>query len=92
MSRKFSLTYKILAKIIRIPFVLTTKRHWYGMENLPEQGGFLAVSNHVSDFDSMTFLHYLVDNGVPVRILAKAELFKVPLLGWALRNPQITYL
>lgn len=85
MPRKFTKTYKIIATIVKLPFIITTKRHWYGTENLPETGGFIAVANHVTDFDSMTFMHYLVNNNIPVRIMAKAELFKVPLLGRALK-------
>ncbi|QPK93885.1 1-acyl-sn-glycerol-3-phosphate acyltransferase [Actinomyces sp. zg-332] len=85
MSKKMSKTYKVIASIVSVPVLITTKRHWYGIENLPKEGGFLVVANHVTDLDSLTFMHYLVANGIPARIMAKAELFKVPLLKQALK-------
>lgn len=85
MNRKITKTYNVLAKIIRTPFALFIKKNWYGAQNLPTDGGFIAVANHVSEIDSMTFMHYMFNNGVPMKIMAKAELFKVPLLGWALK-------
>lgn len=86
MARTFSRPYKAAVNLARLPVMAITRRHWEGAENLPESGGFIAVSNHISEFDSMTFMHFLVDNGIPVRVMAKKELFKVPGLGWLMRS------
>ncbi len=54
-----------------------------GRENLPgKDGSFVIVSNHESLAD-ITALYYL---GIQFRWLSKAEVFKVPLVGWAMRN------
>jgi 1-acyl-sn-glycerol-3-phosphate acyltransferase len=54
----------------------------YGAEHVPSKGRLLVVANHASDFDPP-----IVSNCVrrPVSYMAKEELFKVPLLGRAIR-------
>jgi 1-acyl-sn-glycerol-3-phosphate acyltransferase len=64
---------------------LMTKKDWHGAEHLPKEGGFIAVSNHVTYADPLTFAHYLYNNGCPPRFLAKDGLFKAPVIGWILR-------
>ncbi|MDO4612755.1 MAG: lysophospholipid acyltransferase family protein [Actinomycetaceae bacterium] len=86
MPRSFSLPYRLAVALARIPVGMITRPHWSGEENLPTTGGFIAAANHISEFDSMTFMHFLVDNGVPVRVMAKKELFDVPGLGWLMRS------
>jgi 1-acyl-sn-glycerol-3-phosphate acyltransferase len=58
---------------------------WRGAENLPKQGGFIAAANHVTEFDALTFAHFLFDHGYEPRIMAKRSLFTVPVLGSILR-------
>ncbi|MDO5727884.1 MAG: lysophospholipid acyltransferase family protein, partial [Bowdeniella nasicola] len=60
---------------------LYTKPTWIGAEKLPS-GGFIAVSNHVTNIDALTFGHFLVGNDVPVKFMAKQELFDTPIVGW----------
>lgn len=77
--------YVWMARIIR-PFLLaTTKRTWTGTENFPE-GAFLAAANHMTNIDPLVTAHFLYDNHRPPRIMAKASLFKAPVLGWLLRH------
>lgn len=85
-----SRTYRVLAGLIRPLLFATTVRDWKGAEHLPTQGGFVAAGNHLSNFDPLTFAHFLYDNGRAPRVLAKSSLWKVPGLGWALsRSGQI---
>jgi len=49
-----------------------------GIANLPKTGGVVVVSNHGSHLDPPILGHAL---GRPVAFMAKAELFKVPLLS-----------
>ncbi|MDU0969075.1 MAG: lysophospholipid acyltransferase family protein [Actinomycetaceae bacterium] len=86
MTGTFSPVYRFSKNVARVPVGWVTRRHWEGAENLPREGGFIAAANHISEFDSMTFMHFLVDNGIPVRVMAKKELFSVPALGWLLRQ------
>src|SRR5690625_6285669 len=46
----------------------------------------IADANHVTAYDPLVVAHYLYDSGRPPTILAKASLFKVPVLGWVLRK------
>jgi 1-acyl-sn-glycerol-3-phosphate acyltransferase len=52
-----------------------------GLENLPADGAYVIVSNHQSLADIPLISHLRID----AKWLAKAELFRVPLLGWMLR-------
>lgn len=81
-GRELPLTYRAVVAVLRPPLALMTERHWRGEENLPPEGGFIAVSNHVTNLDPLTFAHFLVDHDIPVKFLAKAELFRVPVVGW----------
>jgi 1-acyl-sn-glycerol-3-phosphate acyltransferase len=63
-----------------------TKRDWRGTENLPETGGVIVVTNHVSHVDPLTFAHFLFDNGRLPRYLAKEVLFRLFFVGQVLRG------
>lgn len=55
-----------------------------GRENIPE-GGFMVCANHSSYLDP-AYLALALDTSVPVRFMAKASLFKIPLLGRMFRK------
>lgn len=73
--------YRFLVSVIRPIIMRLTDRHWRGMENLPARGGYLVAPNHLSNLDPVTFAHALIDNDVPVKMLAKSELFAIPVFG-----------
>lgn len=77
--------YRNVARIVRPVLRAVTRRDWHGSEHLPTQGGFIAAANHLTNFDPLTFAHYLYDNGFAPKILAKSSLFTVPVLGPVLR-------
>jgi 1-acyl-sn-glycerol-3-phosphate acyltransferase len=54
----------------------------YGVENVPQSGPLIVVSNHASYFDPP-----IISNCVrrPVAYMAKEELFKVPVLAQAIQ-------
>src|SRR5674476_649403 len=52
-----------------------------GAENFPASGGFVVCPNHISYVDVFAFAHFLYDNGHPPFFLAKAGVFKIPILG-----------
>jgi 1-acyl-sn-glycerol-3-phosphate acyltransferase len=66
------LTTSLMAPMVRYRF--------YGTENLPKSGGFIAAANHVSDFDALTFTDFLLQNGYHPRVLAKRSLFNTPVV------------
>jgi 1-acyl-sn-glycerol-3-phosphate acyltransferase len=78
--------YRVVKAILRPPLQLLTKRDWRGGENLHTSGGVILAMNHMSWFDPLVAAHFCNDNGRPVRFLAKAEIFKIPVLGKMLKS------
>jgi 1-acyl-sn-glycerol-3-phosphate acyltransferase len=85
-QRRLPGTYRLARAVLRPLFMLLTKRDWRGAEHLPETGGFVACSNHMSHVDPLTFAHFLLDQGHPPYFLGKEEVFRVPVIGWVLRG------
>lgn len=52
-----------------------------GLEHLDSRKSYIVVSNHQSFFDIFSLLGHLP---LQFRWIAKAELFRIPLLGWAM--------
>ena len=78
--------YRFAARGAIIPFLkMVSRQRVTGLANIPRQGGFIAVANHLTDLDSLTAMRAMVDADVPVYSLAKSTLFKVPVLGSILR-------
>jgi 1-acyl-sn-glycerol-3-phosphate acyltransferase len=59
------------------------KVEFEGLENIDHLGSFVLVANHQSMFDIMALLAYFPR---PVRFVAKKELLKIPIFGFALRK------
>jgi 1-acyl-sn-glycerol-3-phosphate acyltransferase len=70
--------YAIGQNLFRIIFFGIFRLKVIGRDNIPAAGGVILCSNHISNLDPP-----LLGTPVPrkVRFMAKAELFKVPLLG-----------
>jgi 1-acyl-sn-glycerol-3-phosphate acyltransferase len=56
-----------------------------GVENLPREGAYVLAPNHNSEFDPLVVAVAVWRAGRAPRFLAKESLFKVPVLGAALR-------
>ncbi|WP_214323322.1 lysophospholipid acyltransferase family protein [Nonomuraea sediminis] len=65
---------------------LLIKKDWRHGERIPRKGGVIIAVNHLSWTDPVLISHFLYNNGRWPVILAKAGLFKVPLLGRAVRG------
>lgn len=76
--------FRFVAALIRPQLMVLTRRDWRGGEHLPA-GGVVVSTNHVSNLDPLTFGHFLWDNGRVVRYLAKASVFRVPIVGRIIR-------
>lgn len=66
-----------------ILFVAGIKVTVRGLENLDPNGTYIFMPNHQSNFDIPVLLSWLP---FQFRWLAKAELFKIPLFGYAMRR------
>lgn len=81
-------TWKFGAGLLIPLLKLISKEEWRGIENIPQSGAMIAISNHISYLDPLIFAHFLYGNGRAVRFLGKASLFKVPIVGWILRHAE----
>jgi 1-acyl-sn-glycerol-3-phosphate acyltransferase len=86
VSRELGTSYRIAVGVLRPTMQLLTRHAWQGAENLPTSGGFIVCSNHISDSDPVALAHFLYDNGHPPYFLAKAALFKPPVIGRIIRG------
>ncbi|MCU0529463.1 MAG: 1-acyl-sn-glycerol-3-phosphate acyltransferase [Cyanobium sp. Prado107] len=78
-----SLTYGLISSLLVFPvFRLPLRGRVAGAGHVPRQGGLVVVANHGSHLDPPLVGHAL---GRPVAFMAKAELFRVPLLGPIIR-------
>jgi len=57
-----------------------------GEENLPAQGGYLLVPNHLSNVDPLCLCWYFMKRDTAVRFLAKKSMFSVPVFGWIIKG------
>ncbi len=78
-----SLTYRLISYLLVFPvFRLLFRGRTAGNANVPLEGALVVVANHGSHLDPPLLGHAL---GRPVAFMAKAELFRVPLLGPIIR-------
>ena len=74
---------KLLIAFLRLLFRLIMKMEVQGLENFPLDGPVVIACNHVTNFDVFPMQFSLPR---PIFFMAKAELFKFPLMDVALRN------
>jgi 1-acyl-sn-glycerol-3-phosphate acyltransferase len=80
-----TLGWRILAGIV-IPFLLLVGRYRFRhLERIPASGAFVLAPNHYTNFDPLVSAYALWRAGRVPRFLAKAGLFRVPVLGAILR-------
>ena len=73
------LIYQLVSKFLVLPiYKFVFKGHLIGRENIPQKDAFIMVSNHGSLLDPPLLGHALGRN---ISFMAKAELFKIPLIG-----------
>jgi 1-acyl-sn-glycerol-3-phosphate acyltransferase len=84
--RHIGFWYRLAVVILKPLLTVLTKRDWRGAEHLPETGGVVVVTNHVSHVDPLTFAHFLYDNARLPRFLGKEVLFRVFFVGAVLRG------
>ncbi|MFZ8756592.1 lysophospholipid acyltransferase family protein [Microbacterium sp. HMH0099] len=74
-----------LAAIIVPAVGLFARIEIHGAENLPREGAYVIAPNHNSEFDPLIVAVAVWRTGRAPRFLAKESLFRVPVLGAALR-------
>ena len=77
------LIYQLVSKLIVLPiYKFVFKGQLIGRENIPQKDSFIMVSNHGSLLDPPFLGHALGRN---ISFMAKAELFKIPFLGFVIK-------
>ena len=77
------LIYQLVSKFFVFPiYKFVFKGHLIGRDNIPQKGSFIMVSNHGSLLDPPLLGHALGRN---ISFMAKAELFKMPILGFIIK-------
>lgn len=79
--RHYPRVLRILAPPLKAVLRLLGSKDWHGTENLHRPGGMIVAANHITELDPVSTAHVLYNNGLPPRIMAKAELFRMPVLG-----------
>jgi 1-acyl-sn-glycerol-3-phosphate acyltransferase len=74
-------TYRRLASFAGWLLRRLVDQDWDEAAALPATGPVIVVSNHISDFDPPSLGHYLIWQGRWPRALAKADLWKIPVIG-----------
>lgn len=80
------LVYRGLVGSVRSIVPLLTRRHFINLDKVPRTGGALVVSNHTSNYDTIALGDFLVRAGRYPRFLGKAELWRLPFIGWLARQ------
>lgn len=78
--------YHAIAHLAQLVMPLLARRKWAGQEHIPQQGPVIVVANHISNFDPIVLGEYLIWSGRWPRFLGKADIWRVPLLGWVARQ------
>lgn len=76
---------RVVRFLLRPILMRLTRRDWQGQENLPATGGFVLAPNHVSHLDPFLIGHFMLDNNVAPRFLAKDALFSIRIIGRLMR-------
>jgi 1-acyl-sn-glycerol-3-phosphate acyltransferase len=76
--------FRFLAFMV-LPFMYLVARYeLHNPEKIPKTGAFVLAPNHYSEIDPLVMGLAMWKLGRMPRFLAKASLFKVPVVGWAL--------
>ena len=77
------LIYQLVSKLFVFPiYKFLFKGQLIGRDNIPQKDSFIMVSNHGSLLDPPLLGHALGRN---ISFMAKAELFKIPFLGFIIK-------
>lgn len=84
--REPNAVFAVAGRVAYLPLLALSSYEVRGAEKLPETGAFVLAPNHYSNFDPLANAFVLWRLGRIPRFLAKASLFKAPVLGWILKH------
>jgi 1-acyl-sn-glycerol-3-phosphate acyltransferase len=74
-------TISTVVKILNAIMEPLTTRDWRYQDKVPQTGGVIFVPNHISNADPLAVGQYLAFSGRWPRFLAKASVFRIPVIG-----------
>lgn len=77
--------YDFIVRCVRMLSWCVARIEIEGLERIPQEGGVILVSNHISYADPL-LLGGAITRRRRVRALAKESLFRAPIVGWILRK------
>ncbi|MCR9199384.1 MAG: 1-acyl-sn-glycerol-3-phosphate acyltransferase [Planctomycetaceae bacterium] len=83
MPHRRNLLWNLIHVIVYLPLRCWLRTRVIGKENLIDESGGVLIANHQSYLDPLFVAVRLTR---PVSYLARDSLFKVPLIGWIVRN------
>lgn len=75
----------LLASLLLPPWSLMARYRFTPESKLPETGPFILAPNHYSEIDPLAMGAAVWHLGRVPRFMAKASLFKIPVVGWLLK-------
>ena len=84
--RRLGFWRRLVVALVKPVLTVWTRRTWTGLEHIPATGGVIIVSNHLSHADPLVCAHFVYDAGRWPRFLAKASVFRVPVVGAIIRR------
>lgn len=85
-GREKTAIFRLLAAIVSPVMALLARYEIIDGRKLPQTGAFILAPNHFSEIDPVLLGLMMYRLGRMPRYLAKASLFRVPILGWFLRT------
>jgi 1-acyl-sn-glycerol-3-phosphate acyltransferase len=73
--------FGVIVALVKPFMLIWTKPVFTGRENMPRTGGVVFVPNHISHFDPLVLGFFIWECRRIPRLLGKASLFKLPILG-----------
>ncbi|MBT2501628.1 1-acyl-sn-glycerol-3-phosphate acyltransferase [Curtobacterium sp. ISL-83] len=78
---ELNVAFRIVASIVIPTFRFSARYHWHGPNRIPAEGAFVLAPNHFTNIDPLVVGTAVWISKRSPRFLAKASLFRVPVVG-----------
>jgi 1-acyl-sn-glycerol-3-phosphate acyltransferase len=85
-GEKLGLMWWFVMSVLYTPASLLIRIRYRNLAKLPQHGGAIVVTNHVSHVDPLLVAKAVIDGARRPRFLAKDSIFDVPVVGWAMHG------